>query len=68
MGFVAMLPASLLERHFRKGAPPAYYLVHPPPEKQSTSLCAKGRCGHGSQADRCLAGICPRDGRVGTYQ
>ncbi len=29
MGFVPMLQASLLERRFRKNAPPAYYLSIP---------------------------------------
>jgi hypothetical protein len=32
MGFVPMLPASLLERRFRKGGPPAYYLSIPHPK------------------------------------
>lgn len=31
MGFVPMLQASLLERHFRKNAPAAYYLSIPNP-------------------------------------
>ena len=31
MGFVPMLQASLLERQFRKNAPPAYYLSIPNP-------------------------------------
>ncbi len=32
MGFIPMLPASLLERRFRKGGPPAYYLSIPHPK------------------------------------
>lgn len=32
MGFIPMLPASLLERRFRKGGPAAYYLSIPHPK------------------------------------
>ena len=32
LGFVPMLPASLLERRFRKGGPAAYYLSIPHPK------------------------------------
>lgn len=32
MGFIPMLPASLLERRFRKGGPAAYYLSIPNPK------------------------------------
>lgn len=32
MGFVPMLAASLLERHFRPNGPPAYYLSIPHPK------------------------------------
>jgi hypothetical protein len=32
LGFIPMLPASLLERRFRKGGPAAYYLSIPHPK------------------------------------
>lgn len=35
MGFVPMLAASLLERHFRKNGPAAYYLSIPHPQTTS---------------------------------